>query len=146
MLDILKPLFLRELDKVRTEITLYRHEAHIWKTSQDIANSGGNLCLHLVGNLKTFIGKELGGLPYIRNREEEFSLKDIPRSQLIVMVDETRDAVDRTLNQLTDDLLGNVYPVIVFKEKMTTGYFLVHLLSHLSYHLGQLNYHRRLLD
>jgi hypothetical protein len=29
---------------------------------------------------------------------------------------------------------------------MTLGYFLIHLYGHFNYHLGQINYHRRLLD
>jgi uncharacterized damage-inducible protein DinB len=54
--------------------------------------------------------------------------------------------VDAALNNLTEDQLTDEYPVLVFKEKTSTEYMLVHLATHLSYHLGQINYHRRLLD
>ena len=60
LIETLELLFTRDLNKLRTEIELYKNEANIWKTERSIANSAGNLCLHLVGNLNTYIGKEIG--------------------------------------------------------------------------------------
>lgn len=142
----LKTLFLRDLEKVKKEIEQYRQEQNIWKTAEGIANSGGNLCLHLVGNLKTYIGAELGKTGYIRQRDLEFSLKDIPRSELLAKISETIGVVGTTFDQLTDEQLAAEYPAPVLEGKATTEFFLVHLSMHLSYHLGQINYHRRLLD
>src|SRR5690606_26997463 len=119
---------------------------NIWRVENRIANSAGNLCLHLIGNLQTYIGAEIGKTGYVRNREQEFSLKDVPREQLLNKIDDTIAVVDSALDQLTDDVLADVYPLLVFEEKTTTGYLLVHLTPHLTYHLGQINYHRRLLD
>ena len=76
----------------------------------------------------------------------EFSQKNIPKAALLEMIDETKEIVEKVLNTLTDQQLDEEYPVIVFTEKMTTGFFFVHLVAHFSYHLGQINYHRRLLD
>ena len=146
LVQTLKKLFERDLGKLRNEIESYKNESNLWIIDKGIANSAGNLCLHLVGNLKTYIGKELGGTGYIRNRDLEFSQKDIPQAVLLKMIDETIVTVDKALDTVTDQQLEEKYPVIVFTEKMTTGFFLVHLLAHLSYHLGQINYHRRLLD
>ena len=142
----LKTLFLRDLNKLRKEIDLYKEESKLWIIDKNIANSAGNLCLHLVGNLNTYIGKELGSTGYIRNRDLEFSQKDIPRAELLKKIDETILVVDKVLDTVTERQLEEEYPVIVFAEKMTTGFFLVHLIAHLDYHLGQINYHRRLLD
>ena len=142
----LKPLFHRELNKLKQEIELYKEENKLWIIDKAIANSGGNLCLHLIGNLNTYIGKELGGTGYIRNRDLEFSQKNIPRDELLKKIDETIGVVEKTLDIVTDQQLEKEYPVMVFAEKMTTGFFLIHLLAHLTYHLGQINYHRRLLD
>jgi uncharacterized damage-inducible protein DinB len=142
----LKTLFQRDLNKLRKEIELYKEESNLWIIDKGIANSAGNLCLHLVGNLNTYIGKELGGTGYIRNRDLEFSQKDIPQAALLKMIDETIMIVEKVLDTLTDLQLEEEYPVIVFTEKMTTSFFLVHLIAHLDYHLGQINYHRRLLD
>lgn len=142
----LKILFHRELNKLKQEIELYKEENKLWIIDKAIANSGGNLCLHLIGNLNTYIGKELGHTGYIRNRDLEFSQKDIPRDELLKKIDETIGVVEKTLDIVTDQQLEKEYPVIVFAEKMTTGFFLIHLIAHLAYHLGQINYHRRLLD
>ena len=146
IVETIKSLFLRDLTKLKKEISLYSSEANLWIVDKEIANSGGNLCYHLIGNLKTFIGRELGGTGYVRQRDLEFSAKDIPLASLLVQVDETIQIVEETLDKLPDDKLDDEYPIIVFREKMTIGYFLIHLTTHLNYHLGQINYHRRLLD
>ncbi len=142
----LKILFRRELEKLKKEIELYQAESKLWIIEKAIANSGGNLCLHLIGNLNTYIGKELGGTGYIRNRGLEFAQKDIPMKELLKKIDQTILVVEKVLDTITDQQLEKEYPVIVFTEKMTTGFFLIHLIAHLTYHLGQINYHRRLLD
>ncbi len=143
----LRPLFARDLAKLRNEIAFYKSEEKIWVVDADIPNSAGNLCLHLVGNLNTYIGAELGKTGYIRHRDLEFSLKDVPRGELLAKIDDTAIVVDEVLAGLTDEQLAEEYPLDVFADKtMTTCYFLVHLAMHLSYHLGQVNYHRRLLD
>lgn len=146
LIKTLKALFRRDLNKLRKEIELYQQEAAIWVVDKNIANSAGNLCLHLVGNLNTYIGAELGKSGYIRHRELEFSLKDIPTSELLKQIDETIQAVEKGLDKVTDKQLDEEYPLLVLAEKTSTAYFLVHLLAHLGYHLGQINYHRRLLD
>jgi hypothetical protein len=142
----LKTLFPRELEKLKKEIELYHDVSKLWIIEKGIANSGGNLCLHLIGNLNTYIGKELGDTGYIRNRDLEFAQKDIPREELLKKIDQTILVVEKVLDTITDQQLEEEYPVIVFAEKMSTGYFLIHLIAHLTYHLGQINYHRRLLD
>jgi hypothetical protein len=146
LLLTLKTLFRRELEKLKKEIELYKDETNLWIIDKGIANSAGNLCLHLIGNLNNYIGKELGNTGYIRNRELEFSLKDIPGSELLKKIDETIPMVEKTLDTITGEQLEEEYPVPVFDHKMSTGFFLVHLTTHLTYHLGQINYHRRLLD
>jgi hypothetical protein len=132
--QVLKTIFNRDLTKLRTEIASYKQEANLWKIEKDIANPAGNLCLHLVGNL------------YIRNRDLEFSARDIPKEELLRKIDETIKVVERVLDTLTPDQLKEEYPQLVLAEKTTTEFFLVHLATHLTYHLGQVNYHRRLID
>ncbi|MFM8911440.1 MAG: DinB family protein [Flammeovirgaceae bacterium] len=142
----LKKGFVKDLKKLKEEISLYKKESTIWQVEKGIANSAGNLCLHLVGNLNHFIGTTLGHTDYMRNREAEFSSKDIPQKELVKMVEDTIAMIERVLIHVTDDQLAQEYPILVFQEKMTTGYFLIHLVGHLGYHLGQINYHRRLLE
>ena len=144
--ETLKSLFNSDLLKLKSEIGLYQDEKNLWLTDKAIANSAGNLCLHLVGNLNTYIGKEIGKTNYVRNRELEFSLKDVPRTELLQKVDDTMQVVQDALNKMKAEDLSKEYPMLVFDKKTTTEYFLVHLIAHLGYHLGQINYHRRLLD
>jgi uncharacterized damage-inducible protein DinB len=145
-IDTLKKLFTRDLTKLRGEIAAYQTETNIWRIDGNIANAAGNLCLHLVGNLNTFIGKELGGTGYVRNRDAEFSLKNIPRTTLLNMVDDTLIVVQQALDKINEEDLHKQYPVLVFEQMTTTEYMLIHLATHLTYHLGQVNYHRRLID
>jgi uncharacterized damage-inducible protein DinB len=143
---VLKSLFNRDLNRLKAEIEMYQDEAKIWYIETGIANSAGNLCLHLIGNLNTYIGATLGTTNYIRNRELEFSLKDIPKEILLAKIEETIFIVDDTLSNLSDETLKKEFPLLVLETKTTTEYFLTHLTTHLTYHLGQINYHRRLLD
>ncbi|MFT3679507.1 MAG: DUF1572 family protein [Ferruginibacter sp.] len=146
MTGTLTAIYNRDLNKLKAEIEQYRDEKNLWRTEKNIANAAGNLCLHLVGNLNHFIGAILGNTGYTRNRELEFSQKDISKEELILLIEGTIKVINDTLAGLNKDNLDADYPVIVFEKKMTTEYFLIHLLAHLSYHLGQINYHRRLLD
>ena len=144
--ETLKVQFTENLKKLRAEIEMYKLEENIWKVRGNIANSAGNLCLHLIGNLNTFIGRELGKIDYIRNRPLEFSLKNVPRHELLDKIDHTIQVVNRSLDNLGERTLADEYPILVLDKKTSTEYFLVHLSTHLTYHLGQINYHRRLID
>ncbi len=146
LLDTLTFLFNRDLNRVKNELILYRDERLIWAVPVGIANSAGNLCLHLIGNLNSYIGAGLGETGYVRQRDLEFSLRDVPRPVLLAQLEETITTVTRTLMSLTEAQLEEEYPTLVFEEKTSTGYLLVHLATHLGYHLGQMNYHRRLVE
>jgi uncharacterized damage-inducible protein DinB len=138
-------IFERDLLKLQEEIGSYPDENSLWNLSGEIKNSGGNLCLHIVGNLCHFIGAVLGGSDYVRNRDEEFSKRNVPREELISQINLAIKTVKETLSQLDPKDFEVVYPEHVFDKKMTAEFFLIHLATHLNYHLGQINYHRRLL-
>lgn len=146
MNEALTLLFDRDLKRLRTELEAFQQDAHVWTTTGSISNSAGNLCLHLVGNLKTYIARQLGGHPYVRDRDAEFSLKSVPRQTLIDQVEETRTLVIGSLQKLTTQDLEATYPEEVLGYPMNTGFFLIHLAAHLSYHLGQINYIRRMQE
>ena len=146
LIETLRSLFTRDLNRLRNEIESYKKEENLWRVEGHIANSAGNLCLHLVGNLNTYIGKEIGKTGYERNRDLEFSLKNVSREELLDKIDDTIQVVNRSLDNLDESALENEYPVVVFEKKTSTDYLLVHLATHLTYHLGQINYHRRLID
>jgi len=141
----LTALFERDLKRVINELELYPNETDLWRIEKDIANSVGNLVLHLIGNLNTYIGKEMGKIGYVRNRELEFSLKNVPREELIAKLNDTIAVIKNALQNVTDEVMQQEYPLLVLEERTSTEYFLVHLSTHLNYHLGQINYHRRLV-
>ncbi|MDE5526388.1 DinB superfamily protein [Elizabethkingia meningoseptica] len=146
MIETLQNLFKRDLLQLKAEIEAYQSEENIWKTAQQISNSAGNLCLHLIGNLNYYIGTTIGNSGYVRDRPAEFSKKNVPRTELINMIEDTIVVLNNTLNSLQDNDLKKEYPLVVFEDKMSTEFFFTHLTTHLGYHLGQINYHRRLLD
>jgi uncharacterized damage-inducible protein DinB len=143
---VLHTLFERDLAKLSLEIETYQHEPALWRTAPGISNSAGNLCLHLLGNLNTYIGAGLAHTGYVRNRDWEFAAPYVPRAELLAGIAATRDMVADALAGLTDAHLATEYPLLVWEAPTSVGYLLQHLTTHLAYHLGQINYHRRLLD
>lgn len=144
--EALIKLFRRDLNKLKEEINAYQNEKNLWISNDMISNSAGNLSLHLVGNLNHFIGATLGDSGYVRQRELEFSLKDVPRAELMTQIDDTIISVESVINKLSEADLQKEYKRRVSEDYMTTEFFLVYLTMHLAYHLGLINYHRRLLD
>ncbi len=144
--EIFKIFFERDLHKLRFEIASYQSENKIWQVEKSIANSAGNLCLHLTGNLNAYIGVGLANSGYIRERDLEFSLKNIPRQELISKIEQTISVVDEGLNHLTEENLKNNFPFVIWDKPTGMEYTLINLIAHFNYHLGQINYHRRLLD
>ncbi len=145
MIDSINKVIQRHLAQLKKEVSAYNRESDLWVSQGEIANPAGNLCLHLCGNLQHFIGAVLGNTGYIRQREHEFAARNVPVAELLQAIDDTMTAVANTLNNLEQSRLAEDYPLQVFGEPMTTEFFLIHLTSHLGYHLGQINYHRRLL-
>ena len=141
-----KALFNRELEKLDKEIRAFQLESNLWVVKGDIKNSSGNLCLHLVGNLNTFIGQKLCDTNYVRDREFEFEGKGVSRDELLKMIEQTKVMITTTFDGLNDTDLDMIYPEEVLGHQMSSRYFITHLLSHLSYHLGQIDYLRRLND
>lgn len=138
-------IMLRDLTRMQEEMRAYSDGSVIWKTPAGISNSAGNLALHVAGNLQHFIGSVLGNTGYVRQRELEFSSKDVPLADVLSELEKAKSAVSATLQKLSNEDLKKPFPVVVFREGLTTSDFLIHLVSHTNYHLGQINYHRRLL-
>jgi len=146
MKDSLIQLFTRDLDRLEKEIMGYSSDDVLWQIDKDISNSGGNLAIHIIGNLNHFIGATLGNTGYVRDREAEFNDKNISRKTITNQIAHLKNIIEVTLFSLNDADFNKTYPINVFGKEMTTQYFLIHLHGHLNYHLGQINYHRRLLD
>jgi hypothetical protein len=138
-------LLIRELDALRREVDLYPTDASVWNAIPGAPNVGGTLVLHLVGNLRYFIGSAIGRGGYVRDREAEFAVRDVTRAELLTLIVETRREVEAGLSHLSESMLEAPFPVAVGGRSMSTRLFLLHLLSHLAYHLGQIDYHRRVV-
>ena len=144
MIETIISLFERDLSKLIEEINLYKTEEDLWIVKEGISNSGGNLALHLVGGLDHFIGAILGNTGYVRERDKEFSQKNIPAEQIVDDINKTIVVIKNTLSLLSAEDLEKEFPVQFNIKNPSTSYVLLYLLTHLSYHLGQVNYHRRL--
>jgi len=144
--DELASNFDRYLEQLGTELESFPDEASVWRVQAGITNSAGTLALHMTGNLLHYVGALLGNTGYVRDREGEFSRRDVPRAELLGLVSATRTVLSEVLGGLDGTALDAEFEGLPDRYKgRTTGWFLMHLSIHLGYHLGQVNYHRRLL-
>ena len=143
--DIIK-IINRDLERLNSEIAAFENEANLWRTEGEITNSAGNLALHLVGNFNYYVGAKIGTTGYERDRPAEFGLKNIPRKRLQEQIERTKGVVSSVLGKLEEHQLNDEFPEALFGHPMTLGFFLTHLSGHLMYHLGQINYLRRVLE
>jgi uncharacterized damage-inducible protein DinB len=125
-------------------LAFYDVQEKLWIKAEGINNSAGNLCLHILGNLNNYVGAILGKTGYVRDRTAEFSGRTT-KDHLLKSLVETTEMVKQTISNLDSEVLNQIYPDYVFGFEMKTDYFLIHLVGHLNYHLGQINYHRRIL-
>lgn len=143
--DYLAGIIERELNGLKDQLNAYENEADMWELPDGISNSAGNLAMHLVGNLRHFIGVQLGGSNYVRNRKHEFTGRHVPRADILGSIDEAIAEVPHVIRKLDDAMLETEYPLELAGVRFNCGDFILHLLSHLAYHLGQVDYHRRIV-
>lgn len=136
-------LFRRDLGRLLEELAAFPSDASLWQTLPGITNSAGNLFLHLEGNLREFIGRQLGGVDYKRQRELEFSSRHIPAEELRKRLEGLPDLVSDVISRLSETAMSHTYPENVLGPPISTERFLIHLHGHLNYHLGQIDYLRR---
>jgi uncharacterized damage-inducible protein DinB len=136
--------YLRDLDKVIAEIEAFSTDEALWQTHGEVTNSAGNLALHLAGNLQHFIGALMGGTGYVRDRDREFSAKNLTKTEVIAELRIARSVVEKILPHITEEKWSQTIPGNHhFGPDGTLLHGLLHIMAHLSYHLGQINYLRR---
>ena len=135
----------RELRAVERELNAYQNDEQVWLVPEGLPNSGGTLALHIEGNLRHFIGAVLGGDSYVRDRDAEFSRRGVTRAELIDGLREAEKAVRETMARLDPATFNEPYPLPVLNRRLNTGDFLLHLATHLAYHTGQVDFHRRIV-
>lgn len=135
----------RDLRTLRREVEAYPDDGSLWRSIPGIANVGGTLVLHLTGNLQHYLGARLGGTSYIRDRDAEFARRDVPRSELLREIEAARAAVKTAVSRISEQELAADFPESVGGVRVQAGEYLMHLSTHFAYHLGQLDYHRRVV-
>ncbi len=145
LVSIVAAIVDRDLRAVRRELEAYPDEQQIWQAVPGMANSAGTLALHLAGNLQHYIGARLGHTGYVRDRPAEFARRDVPRAELVAELEAARSVVASVLARLQDEDLPAQFPEIVGEVRVDTEEYLVHLLVHFAYHLGQIDSHRRVV-
>ena len=146
MVTSYKELFLKNLKHLNSEISSYKNEADLWKLAGGIANTPGNLCLHLCGNLQHYIGALIGKSGYKRNRDAEFSRKNVSRHDLLMEINTAEEVITSVFDSLKEEDLEKPFPDSTFGENKTNEQAILQCEVHFTYHLGQINYHRRMLD
>ena len=143
--SLLQSFLLRELRSLRRELERYPDELSMWITPAGIPNSAGTLALHVAGNLQHYIGAQLGQSGYVRDRPREFAVRNVPRSQILAEIDAAEEVIRTTLPRLTPEQLAADYPEVVGGVRLRTDAYLLQITVHLAYHLGQIDYHRRMV-
>ncbi len=143
IVDAFRKVLLRDIEGVRREIAAYPDDVSIWSTRRGMTNSAGTLVLHLAGSLQHHLGALYGGTGYVRQRDSEFSRRDVPRATLLAELDAAGAAVVSGLERMTDADLAEPFAQEVGGVRPPLGHFLVHVAAHLAWHLGQVDYHRR---
>lgn len=136
----------RDLQRMIEEISLFKEERNLWRIHGAVKNSSGNLALHITGGLNHLIGATLAHTGYVRNRELEFTSKGVDRKELVAGLEALIPMINKTILSLTTEQLESKYPIFFDKPDTSIAYVLVQLLAHLNYHLGQVNYLRRVLE
>jgi hypothetical protein len=144
LLPAVAAILARDLRTLRREVEAYPDEAQLWHTVPGISNPGGNLALHLSGNIQHYVGKHLGGTDYVRDRPAEFARRNVPRKEILAEISAAERAVS-LLGRLEESTLRKDFPEAIGKSTIQTGDFLIHLAAHFTYHLGQIDYHRRMV-
>ena len=144
--NVLANFYERDIRKLIEEINLFKNEEDLWKIAGSVNNSCGNLVLHIIGGMNFLIGTTLAQTKYVRNREQEFIQKDVERKDLVAQLEALILMINQTLNTLTPEQMAAEFPIFFDKPKTSVSYVLVQLLTHLNYHLGQINYLRRILE
>ena len=135
----------RDLQALAREVAAYPDERALWETPPGVLNSSGTLALHLTGNIRHFLGAVLGDTGFVRDRPAEFSARDVPRTVILNQIEEARAAVRAAAARAGDEIESRDFPEVVSGLRVATGEYLIHLVSHFAYHLGQVDYHRRMV-
>lgn len=139
----LASLFRRDLARLGKQIASFPGDEALWTRLPGAPNAAGNLALHIEGNLREFVGRQLGGLAYTRNRELEFNAQGMSKEKIVGRIEDLIATIPSVVEQLSPQQMETEYPQVVLDAPMSTAKFLIHLYGHLNWHLGQIDTLRR---
>jgi len=146
LLALSRTALIGELEHLRDgvrEVVESLSEKELWIKPIEPGNSVGHLILHLTGNLNHFVGAQLGGMSYVRDREREFSEIHPPSKELtLANLDKAVATFRQVVSGLTIDQLAAPHPETRFGPVMNG---LIHLVTHFAIHRGQMSYIVRFL-
>jgi hypothetical protein len=145
-MDYYKAQFSKYLAQLKKEIESYKTDEGLWHIAEGTGNAPATLALHLCGNLKHNFGAVIGKTGYIRNRDLEFSARGVPRAEILEEISSAADMVLPIIENLTVNDLSKPFEESSHGEEQSIGDAIVRLSLHLAYHIGQINYHRRITN
>jgi uncharacterized damage-inducible protein DinB len=127
-------------DKIRGLVEPLSDE-QIWQKPYPYGNSIGHLLLHLTGNLSYYIGTEMGGTGYVRNRPLEFSnASHMPKEALLRNFADAIAMVIETLRKQSDEDWAASFSGKGMEDAKDRLSAFLRCLTHLSHHEGQIMY------
>lgn len=142
---LVRTALIEELEQLRNavhELAEPLSERELWRKPVEPGNSVGHLILHLTGNLNHYVGAQLGGTGYVRDREREFTQEQHPaKPVLLASLDAAVATFHRVVEGLSAEQLAAPYPHGASGSVLKT---LVHTVAHFALHRGQMSYLARL--
>ncbi len=146
LLNLARAGLIGELEQLRDAVRQVAEplsEKELWTKPLEPGNSIGHLILHLTGNLNHYVGAQLGGSAYIREREREFTEANPPAKETVLAnLDKAVVTIRQVVSGLSAEQLAAPHPETRFGSVFNG---LVHLLGHFAIHRGQMSYIVRLL-
>ncbi|HEY7307925.1 MAG TPA: DinB family protein [Gemmataceae bacterium] len=143
---LVRTALIEELEQLRDQVRTLAEplsEREFWTKPLDPGNSVGHLVLHLTGNLNYFVGAQLGGSGYVRDREREFTETQLPsKGDALQKLDDAVTMFRKVVSGLSAEQLAAAHPETRFGVVMNA---LIHLLAHFALHRGQMSYIVRLV-
>jgi uncharacterized damage-inducible protein DinB len=147
MTNLAKQAIIGELEQLRDQVRSLSEplsETEFWTKPLEPSNSAGHLVMHLTGNLSHFVGAQLGGTSYVRDREREFTEAQPPgKAEALARLDAAVATFRRVVEGLSAERLAAPHPEERFGSVLSA---LLHLMAHFALHRGQMSYIVRLVQ
>jgi hypothetical protein len=116
-------------------------DEQFWKKPFAFGNSFGHLTLHLTGNLNYYIGTQIAGTGYVRDRPREFTEKERPAKEEVLRRFVTAVAmVVRTIQAQSESDWEQSYGAKGEEDAKNRLTIVLRCLTHLDHHIGQMQY------